>query len=41
MTSSGSAIFTLWIPCTDKEKKRLYIMKKVCVITGGASGLSK
>ena len=41
MTSSGSAIFTLWILCTDKEKKRVYMMKKVCVITGGGSGLSK
>lgn len=30
-----------WIPCTDTEDKRLYIMKKVCVITGGGSGLSK
>ena len=39
MTSSGSAIFTLWIPCTDTEDKRLYIMKKVCVITGGGSGM--
>ena len=41
MTSSGNAIFMRWIPCTDKEKKRLYIMKKVCVITGGGSGLRK
>ena len=39
MTSSGSAIFTHWIPCTDTEDKRLYIMKKVCVITGGGSGM--
>lgn len=39
MTSSGSAISTHWIPCTDTEDKRLYIMKKVCVITGGGSGM--